>query len=521
MRQPADLLHPASTSNGQIHTNPSGVWHNKHQNVSQPYERLYDVWNPSGGGDPFAAMRSTASALQGLIGQAIRGRKRLRAYGGKWSLSHAPVTNGRLLNSKAMNWRFFLKPRHVEPRYQGRPEELLLVQSGVSVKEANEVLAEANLALKTSGASNGQTMVGAISTGTHGSAFGFGSMPDYVVGIHLLTGPNTSIWLERASYPVVNEQFAQRLGAQLKRDDALFNAALVSFGSFGIINSLLIEATPLYLLNATRWRVPYDVSPGSPLHRAMTRLDFSGLQMPQGGTPHHFEVVVNTHDLEDGVFLTAMYKQPYSAAHQPPPPPRFGGLSPGEDLLGVIGALATLLPDTLVKPFVNEIIGRSYKTYRDVVGTPGEIFSSTTLVGKGMSMELGVPPEYCTQIIDFVRACPQVQRYAGVIGIRYVKKSTASLGFTKFGPITCTLEFQAAYSEGTQALYDFVWAELERRRIPYTLHWGQMNHFTPQRVRAMYGAAVDSWIRSREALLDANSRAVFTSPFLESTGLNT
>ncbi|HST22923.1 MAG TPA: FAD-linked oxidase, partial [Blastocatellia bacterium] len=60
---------------------------------------------------------------------------------------------------------------------------------------------------------------------------------------------------------------------------------------------------------------------------------------------------------------------------------------------------------------------------------------------------------------------------------------------------------------------------LERAKIPYTLHWGQLNNFTPERVRNMYGASVDTWIKSRNTLLDAQTRAVFTSPFLRQCGL--
>jgi len=47
-----------------------------------------------------------------------------------------------------------------------------------------------------------------------------------------------------------------------------------------------------------------------------------------------------------------------------------------------------------------------------------------------------------------------------------------------------------------------------------------MNNFTPTRVRAMWGdAAVDHWIGTRNQLLDAPSRAVFSSSFLQQCGL--
>ena len=53
------------------------------------------------------------------------------------------------------------------------------------------------------GASNGQTIVGAMSTGAHGSSFDVGAVQDYIIGMHLIVGPNRHIWLERKSAPVV------------------------------------------------------------------------------------------------------------------------------------------------------------------------------------------------------------------------------------------------------------------------------------------------------------------------------
>ena len=92
------------------------------------------------------------------------------------------------------------------------------------------------------------------------------------------------------------------------------------------------------------------------------------------------------------------------------------------------------------------------------------------------------------------------------------------LGFTKF-PVTATIEFNAASNNRTLAYYNRIWDELEAKNIPYTLHWGQMNNFTPQQVRKMYGPAVDKWMNCRDTLMSPSAKAVFTSKFLQSTGL--
>jgi hypothetical protein len=92
------------------------------------------------------------------------------------------------------------------------------------------------------------------------------------------------------------------------------------------------------------------------------------------------------------------------------------------------------------------------------------------------------------------------------------------LGFTKF-PTTCTIEFNAAHNDRTLAFYNRIWEALAANNIPYTLHWGQMNNFTPQLVQSMYGDAFTNWIAARNALLSIPVRAVFSNTFLTTTGL--
>jgi FAD/FMN-containing dehydrogenase len=512
---------PDDKRSAKVFPNGPGSWTNRHENVVQKYAQLYDVWNtPDYTNNRLGDLQLTVKAIQGLIADAVKSKTQLRGFGGGWSLSTAAVTGGTMVNTKPMNWYLTIAPTSLDPAYKGNPHQLVFMQCGMSVQEANKGLAKLTpaLALKTSGASNGQTMIGAISTGTHGSAFNFGAMQDYVVGMHIITGPDSSVWLERSSHPVVNDGFVQRLGTQLKRDDDLFNAALVSFGSFGIIHAVLIEAEPLYLLNTTRWRVPYARGANDPLRHAMTTLDFSGLDMPRPGTPHHFEVVFNPHDIANGAYVTAMYKQPYTPGYTPPSV-SFGGMGPGDDLLAVVGKLTNLLPQGILSEVVNLLASQNYKTYRGLVGMPGEIFNTTTTFGKGMSVELGVPLNRSADALDLVLATQEVKSYAGFIAFRFVKQSSALMAFTKFAPVTCTIEFPAAFSATSQHFYDRVWSVLESNGIPYTLHWGQMNNFTPARVRAMYGTAVDRWISCRNALLAPEVRSVFSNAFVQGCGL--
>ena len=70
--------------------------------------------------------------------------------------------------------------------------------------------------------------------------------------------------------------FIQKLGAELVQDDELFNAALVSFGSFGIIHGVLIETEELFLMETYMRRMPYDDT----LKKLMETLNFSTATLP-------------------------------------------------------------------------------------------------------------------------------------------------------------------------------------------------------------------------------------------------
>ncbi len=506
---------PSGPRSARVKISQPGAWINRHQNIHQPIDRLYDVWNPPQPvEDILGDLRRTVTALQGIIGDAAQDNMRLRAIGGGWSLSPVVATNGRLVNTRPLNWFFPLGAQSIVPEYAGDRKRLLFLQCGVSVQEANDHFFQRGMALRTSGASNGQTIAGAVATGTHGSAFSFGAMQDSVLGIHLVVSPTRVIWLERASHPVVTDGFLARLGAEPVRDDALFNAALVSFGSFGLIHGLLVEAEPAYKLAAACRIMPFDAA----LRHAMDTLEFDALPLPHPGeTPYHFAVMINPHNRAAGAYVTTMYRQSCPDGYQPAPTPA-GGLGPGDDLLAAVGAVANFVPGTAAVA-VNALVNQVYPAPFDRTGIPGEVFCTTFTQGKGMSTEIGVPLEYTTRALDILLGLPEANEYPGLIAMRYVKGSRATLAFTRY-PITCTIELPGVFSNGTERYYRRVWEELERAEIPFTLHWGQMGNYSPGHVRNMYGdAAVDSWIRARERLLEPRMRRVFTSPFLESCGL--
>ncbi|SEW43855.1 FAD binding domain-containing protein [Chitinophaga sp. YR573] len=499
------------------------TWTNRHDTFTENIKDLYELGNEADL-DALNSYNDATRSFLNMIGEAIATQTPLRSLGGGWSWTKiATVHSGVMLDTKPLNTRFTISKASVSDAYTGDPGHLLFAQSGMSVQEIDEFLQERGQSLKTTGASNGQTIAGAISTGVHGSAFDFGAMPEFVVGLHIVVGPTRHVYLERASAPVVSDAFIQNIRAEHILDDDLFNAALVSFGSFGIIHGVMIETEDLFLLETYMQQMPYDDS----LKGIMETLDFSNAKLPCGNErPYHFSVLINPYDMGKGVYVTSMYKRAYTKDYKPPVD-NAAGIGPGDDAPTFIGLLTDSIP-ALVPLLVNKVLGASLavskldaqnKPIREL-GTVGEIFKNTTLRGRLLSAAVGFPINKANQVIDLMlKANKEIGPFAGLFSFRFVKQSTATLGFTKFAH-TCVMELDATYSSGIYNFYSQIWKTLEDNNIPFTFHWGKVNELSPARISNMYGGAATSWKAARNKLLDANSIKVFTNPILQQWGLD-
>ncbi|MBL4678403.1 MAG: FAD-binding protein [Mucilaginibacter sp.] len=499
------------------------TWTNRHETFTEDINDLYELGNELNQ-DALETYNDATQGFMKLIADAILSNTPIRSLGAGWSWTKiATVKNGVMLDTKPLNSRFNITAASLRPDYSGDAANLLFVQSGISIQEIDDFLLPKGKALKTHGASNGQTIAGAIATVVHGSVFDFGAMPEFVTGLHIIVGPNRHIYLERASAPVVSETFVGRIGAEHVLDDELFNAALVSFGSFGIIHGVMIQAEDSYLLETYMQRLPYDSS----LKNAMATLDFSNAQLPHAAErPYHFSVLLNPYDMDKGAYVTTMYKRPYSNSY-PKPKTNDSGIGPGDDAPTFIGLVTDSIP-AIVPQMVNKVLGASLTPSElDAQGKPiaqfgtiGEIFTNTTLRGKLLSAAVGFPADMVNKVADLMlQANKDIGPFAGLFSFRFVKQTSATMGFTRF-PYTCVMELDGAYSPKAFDYYSKTWKLLEDNNIPFTFHWGKFSELNPQRIKNMYGADADAWITARKGLLDKDAIKVFTNPTIEEWGLS-
>lgn len=485
-----------------------------HENFKHPIENLFNIWN---GDNPnvLGGYNETTRLVQEFLQKAVKKKKSVRILGGNWSWTTVGFTKDWMVSTTRLNRIKRTLPEEIEPSLGSfKSDHFVFAQCGCSVLELNRSLHSLGRSIKTSGASNGQTIAGLISNCTHGSAIDFGSAPDFVVGLHIIIAPDRHVYLERASRPVVTGVFVEKIGAELIRDDDVFNAALVSFGSFGFIHGVMIETEPLFLFNVFR----KQMAPEKVRH-LMDTLDFTQTPfLPRPNIrPFHFQVTINPYDKKNGAYVTLMYKENYRDDY-----PRIvidaDKAGPGEDAPVILGKLTNALP--LISPLVvDQMLKGSYKEIDNAWGTHGEIFCTSLARGKVLSAAIGMSVEDTSKVMDIAQRLSKEHSYVGVFACRFVKQTTATLGFTKF-PTTCIAEFDSIEAASTWKFYNDLWQALDDAGVPYTFHWGKVNNLDASRLRKMYGTRVDEWIAARNKLMPEEMLAVFTNDFMIQTGLD-
>lgn len=112
------------------------------------------------------------------------------------------------------------------------------ILAGTKLHELGEPLAAHGLALENQGDVDVQALAGAVSTGTHGTGRGLGSISTQVVGLRLVAGDGSLREI------------------QLRDDPLALRALAVSLGACGVLTAIRMRLLPAYRLHERTWREP-------------------------------------------------------------------------------------------------------------------------------------------------------------------------------------------------------------------------------------------------------------------------
>jgi FAD/FMN-containing dehydrogenase len=501
-------------------------WNGVHVTHTTTVAELIDVDNVGPQGTLLAGFdmfRNAGENLDEVIGKAREAGTRILAIGSGWALSDINITDGWLVNTKLLNGCYDIGDRYFDAAYPAADRPcVVLAQGGMQIAELNAYLellpqdVAKKRALKAAGIGNGQTIAGAVSGNTHGSQIKFGAMPDFVVGLHIATGSGRTLWIERASKPVLNQDFASKIGADLIRDDEIFNAAVVSFGTFGIIAAVAVETAPIYQLD-----FPAIVD----IHHDDLKTKLRAFANADPADLYHYEFIFDPHGRNQMAMEAGAPRVPFEPG-LPTPQPRWivrdkNGYAPGINILRLAGLLRFLPPRITT--------GIQFKQYRKLAlldgvrGSPGQLYTSSIYYLEGYTESaFGVSVNDAPEMID---VCSYVAREMGLPSISQVRlmhRSEATLGFTQHEPKTAVFEFGLIKDDTFPEFERRMDAALRDAGIRYTMHWSKNSGIDPRKLDYMYGAAkIASWKAARRAVFgnDATLMKMFETDAMVRAGL--
>jgi FAD/FMN-containing dehydrogenase len=341
-------------------------------------------------------------------------------------------------------------------------------------------------------------------------------MPDFVVGLHVAAGRGRTLWIEKASRPVLTEAFAERIGADMIRDDDIFNAAVVSFGTFGIIAAVALETAPIYQL---QFPPIGDIS--HPELKAKLRR-FADADPPD---LEHYEFIFDPHGRREMAMEAGAARVPFRPG-VPTPKPRWivrddNGYAPGVHVLRLLGLFRFLPP--------RFITGLQFRQYRrlalldDVRGTPGQLYTSSIYYIEGYTESaFAVSVRDAPEVIDICSQVVREMRLASISQVRLVHASKATLGFTQHEPKTAVFEVALINDDAFPAFERRLDAALREAGIRYTMHWSKNSGIDPEKLDHMYGTErVERWKAARRKIFgdDAELMRLFESDAMVQAGL--
>lgn len=292
-----------------------------------------DTWRSWGGNltvKPAVIVRpeNTDQVEQVLRDAAAQGL-RVRPAGSGQSFSPLVPTSDVLLDATALSGLSSIDTE----------KQQVTVFGGTTIQQICQILEDHGLALANMPDFTGQTIAGAIATGTHGTGLGQPSLSEQITEITLATPSGELITCSESSHP------------------EMLRAARVHLGVLGVIVSVTIQCVSAFRLHCAEFREPLDRLVDSLAERMSGADHFEFFWMP-GRSTVHTRILSRLHRLPD------TYTRPAS--------PLSRALRRADDavlrtsLTSGLGRLASVAPKTVPGLNTLESMSKSSRRYTDV-----------------------------------------------------------------------------------------------------------------------------------------------------------
>ena len=457
---------------------------------------------------------TTLQELQGIILDAAAKGCRVKSVGSGHSFSDIAVTTDYLIDPHALCRVLELDTSLLRKDWNPHARHFVHVENGIRIRDINTALEERGLGLLNMGSYDAQTIIGAISTSTHGSGMGLGALPDSIASIEIVGEQGQLVRIEPRAGITDTGAFARSYPERaLIQDDDIFYSSVVAMGCVGVVYSVIVEVRERYLLSEVRTMSTWDevkecISSDSPLLENNRHVDLYLNPHPIDG---HHACVIGTRNIV-------------------PPDAKTTSRNFFTELIPTLPGISTMfrwlfntffqLTPEIIQRSMGTLVGSGYTqvSYKVLdLGSANYISAYSSEIA--FPMENGAHIAGIDAILDVARECrEQGDLYLSVpIGIRFVKASPHYLSMMH-GRDTCMVEIPCV--TGTHGAMEML-RKIEERVCTSAMrgrpHWGQVNFLNSQQIRRMYSSTFPTWLA---VYRNMNSTRIFSNSFTNRCSLD-
>ena len=453
---------------------------------------------------------TTLAELRSVIQQAAAHKCKARAVGSGHSFTDVATSPDFLIDTHGLSRTL---PLEKDVLRDGTATDTLFeTESGIVVRDLNEALWNAGLGLINMGGYDGQTIMGVVSTSTHGSGIAFGPLSSFVVSMTLVASGGRTLRIEPHDGITDPARWAAKHpDVELVQDDDSFHACQVGIGCMGVVYSLVLQVQARYWMKEERtlstWtQVKQDLQAGAVL---------------DGN--RHYEVLVNPYETNGDHTCLVTRRNPVPEPNVPTDQlpqrnflvelfARFPGS--GQLLLDLINTAPDLVPviiDAAMQSLARDYVDRSYRVFN--IGAANDAPAYGSEIGFRIGTHLDAV-ERILQIAEDGRGVGKAY-LTSPFSLRFVKASQAFMSMM-FGDDTCMVEFPMLDNTvGGKELLRRI--ECEMYAFGGRPHWGLLNFLCGNgMIESMY-PEYDKWLAVCRQL---NADGTFDNAFTDRCGIS-
>ncbi|MEM7702828.1 MAG: hypothetical protein AAF251_12885 [Pseudomonadota bacterium] len=535
-----------------------GDWLDEHRTCDRHATRVFKITGRATG-DLAADLAARTAALGALLDELAEQDAPIAITGSAWSQADLFASPAVRIDTALDNALWRIPSSALADEFDGDASRFVMASGGAKLDDVMRFLEKSNASFRTCGSHKGQSIAGAVATGSHGSLLGEMGLETHIRGMLFVCGSGAKHWICDPECPVLSDAFVRTFATPT--DPSIFDDTVIHMGGLGYCAAILLEGTERFGLSWKKALQPLSAD----WWEAIEAGDYDRAAAPIIGNTKcsFYELTFDPNKgLEEDVMQTLYWRE---ALPEPSPDQEEAG--PQEhtrDALDIItdginafskemiakrsdkdeneedddedGLLSFMrrirlldIPKMTFDEFAKDVTDKpcsdkpsslhaltgDWKA-REVFGVRIDTFNAA----------LAVPVSELKRTLEIGTDVASRWRKHFVFTVRFAAKSRASMSFLRFDE-TAIVNIDGLtragiagwISHSDEFSRDFTDA-LEDAGVPFSMHWGKDVPSSADKIATDFGPAAMRYKAARAALVPAKLRDKLCPPQLRAWGLD-